>query len=142
MKKIIVILFTLFSLYAYSVKQKISGHVINTTNNEHVPFISISIKGTTVGTVTDVSGHYTLQNSLLGKQILVVKGLGFIPVEKEITIETGKPIEANFEVMEDVVSLNDVVVSSNRNETTRKEASIVVGVLNPRRCLMRQTPFV
>ncbi|MBN1463052.1 MAG: carboxypeptidase-like regulatory domain-containing protein, partial [Paludibacteraceae bacterium] len=132
MKKIISILFALFSIAAYGLETKISGHVLNSVNNEHVPFISISLKGTTVGTVTDVSGHYTLQNSLLGEQILVVKGLGFIPVEKEITIEAGKPIEVNFEVLEDVVSLNDVVVSSNRNETTRKDASIVVGVINPK----------
>ena len=28
--------------------------------------------------------------------------------------------------------LNEVVVSSNRNETNRKEAAVVVGIINPK----------
>ena len=40
----------------------INGHVIDKKSGEHVPFITITLKGTTIGTTTDASGHYFLKN--------------------------------------------------------------------------------
>jgi outer membrane receptor for ferrienterochelin and colicins len=34
---------------------------------EHIPFVSIFLEGTTIGTTTDVSGHYILTNLPVGK---------------------------------------------------------------------------
>ncbi|WP_394697668.1 carboxypeptidase-like regulatory domain-containing protein [uncultured Sunxiuqinia sp.] len=38
----------------------IIGQVVS--NDEHLPFASISVKGTTMETVTDETGHYQLVN--------------------------------------------------------------------------------
>ncbi len=35
----------------------IFGHVTN-SNKEHIPYINVTIKNTTVATVTDATGHY------------------------------------------------------------------------------------
>ncbi|HSW67036.1 MAG TPA: carboxypeptidase-like regulatory domain-containing protein, partial [Bacteroidales bacterium] len=36
------------------------GHV--TSRGEHIPFISVMIEGTTIGTSTDATGHFMLLN--------------------------------------------------------------------------------
>jgi outer membrane receptor for ferrienterochelin and colicins len=90
------------------------------------------VKNTVIGTTTDATGHYYLKNLPIGKITIRVQGIGFKPVEQEVQTSEGKTIEINFKIEEDAIHLNEVVVSSNRNETNRKEASIVVGVINPK----------
>ena len=40
----------------------IIGHVLDKKTSEHLPYITIALKGTTIGTVTDATGHYFLKN--------------------------------------------------------------------------------
>ena len=41
----------------------IIGHVLDKKTGEHLSYITIALKGTTIGTVTDATGHYFLKNS-------------------------------------------------------------------------------
>ncbi|NPA36726.1 MAG: TonB-dependent receptor [Chlorobi bacterium] len=102
----------------------INGHVV--CCGEHIPFATVSVKGTTIGTTTDETGHYHLVNLPEGKIILVVQSLGYKPVEKEVTAIKGKTITVKFELQEDVLRLEEVVVTGDRNETNRKESSTIV----------------
>lgn len=110
----------------------IFGHVIDKQTGEHVPYINIMIKGTSIGTASDASGHFYLKNLPVGDYTIVAQGIGYMPQEKEISISAGNSIELNFQIEEDAIMLNDVVVSANKNETSRKEAPIVVSVLSPK----------
>ena len=40
----------------------IIGHILDKNTKEHLPYITITLKGTTIGTVTDATGHYFLKN--------------------------------------------------------------------------------
>ncbi|MFZ4582501.1 MAG: TonB-dependent receptor [Paludibacter sp.] len=110
----------------------IVGDVKDAKTGEHIPFINITIANTVIGTTTDRTGHFYLKNLPIGTHILKVSGLGYNSVEKEVKIEANKTIELNFLVTESSLSLNEVVVSANRNETNRKDASLVVGILTPK----------
>ena len=109
----------------------IFGHVINKQTNEHIAYMNVIVKGTTVATVTDASGHYFLNDLPAVTYTIAVSMVGYLSQEKQITLETGKGVELNFEVDEDAIMLNDVVISANKNETSRKEAPVVVGVISP-----------
>lgn len=109
----------------------IIGHVINKTTKEHIPYINVVIKGTTIGTATDASGHFFLKNLPTGKSIVAVTGVGYKTIEKEINLASGKSIEITFEMQEDAIMLDNIVVSANRNEVNRKEASSIVNVITP-----------
>jgi len=77
------------------------GHVINKNTKEHIPYANISIKGTTIGTATDATGHYYLKNLPVGTFKLVASAVGFKPIEQEVTLESNKSLEINFEIEED-----------------------------------------
>jgi outer membrane receptor for ferrienterochelin and colicins len=49
-----------------------------------------------------------------------------------VELIAGKTIEVNFLTSETSMSLDEVVVSANRNETNRKDASVVVSVISPK----------
>lgn len=108
----------------------IVGDVKDAKTGEHMPFISILLKGTTIGTTTDATGHYFLKDLPVGEFILEARFLGYKSQEKKIVIEKGKTYEVNFELVEDNFALNEVVVSANRNETTRRTAPTLVNILN------------
>lgn len=110
----------------------IFGHVVNKATGEHLPYISIVVKGTMVSTVTDASGHYFINSPPTGQQTLVAHLVGYIPQEKQVEVNEGKSIELNFELEDDAILLNDVVISANKNETSRREAPVMVAVISPK----------
>ncbi len=105
------------------------GHVVS--NNEHVPFASISIKGTSLGTVTDIDGHYRLANLPAGTYTIVASMVGYKPNKQVISVVEGEELKVNFSLEEDVIELNQVVVSANRTEINRTEASTIVNTITP-----------
>lgn len=110
----------------------IYGHVIDKQSGKHLPFITIFVKGTNIGTTTDTSGHYFLKNLPTGTISLEVKSVGFRTTQKSITIDANSTKELNFAIEQDDIALDDVVVSANRNETKRKLAPNLVNVLSPK----------
>ncbi len=110
----------------------IYGHVIDKQSGKHLPYITIFVKGTNIGTTTDTSGHYFLKNLPTGTISLEVKSLGFRTTQKSITIDANSTKELNFAIEQDDIALDDVVVSANRNETKRKLAPNLVNVLSPK----------
>ena len=108
----------------------IVGHIIDKKTGEHLPFINLFLQGTTIGTTTDATGHYYLKNLPEGEFTLVMKALGYKTIEQQVKLKRGKTWEINFEAVEDAVSLDGVVVSANRNETTRRMAPSLVNVLD------------
>lgn len=106
------------------------GHVLDASTNEHLPYVTLMVKGTTVGTTTDASGHYMLKNLPVGKYTLIVRFVGYDTLEKEINLVQGKTLELDFSLKPSQFSLNEVVVSANRNETNRQKAPSLVSVLD------------
>lgn len=135
MKYLLFFAIALFSLTSYGQRKtdsNIVGDVKDSKTGEHIPYINITINNTVIGTTTDATGHYYLKNLPTGAYTLKVSGVGYKSVEKEVVLESGKTIEVNFLTEESSLSLNEVVVSANRNETNRREASVVVGVVSPK----------
>lgn len=108
----------------------IVGHILDKKTGEHLSYINIFLEGTTIGTMTDATGHYYLKNLPEGKFKVVMKAIGYKTIEKNVTLKRGKTLEINFDAEEDAISLDGVVVSANRNETTRRLAPSLVNVLD------------
>lgn len=102
----------------------IVGHVVS--EGKHIPFATVAIKGTTIGISTDESGHYQLIHLPEGTHTIVAQSLGYRSKEFEITISKHETKEVNFDLEEDVLGLEEVVVTGNRSESNRIESSTIV----------------
>ena len=123
-----ILLLSIQSLYAQKTDANVFGDV--QSNGQHVSYITIAVKGTSIGTTTDDSGHYMLTNLPTGTHTLVAQGVGYKSQEKVVEIVKGKSIEVNFEIEEDIMHLDDVVVTGTRTFKRRTETPIVVNVLD------------
>jgi len=105
------------------------GHVVS--EGKHLPYVAVGIRGTTIGTVTDETGHYQLANLPTGDHTVFVSMVGYRSQESKVTLEEGKTAEIKFELQEDVLDLDEIVVSADRSEQKRTEAPVLVNTLSP-----------
>ncbi|GHV36279.1 TonB-dependent receptor [Bacteroidia bacterium] len=105
------------------------GHVLS-DKGEHIPFINIFLKNTTVGTTTDASGHFMLKNLPEGNITIVVSGIGYKQEEQTIEVHKNQTVEVNFTLQEDALKLDEVVVTAGRNAQLRTEAPVIVSTIS------------
>lgn len=104
------------------------GHILDAKSSQHIPYVVISLKGTTYATGADATGHYYMKNLPEGTYTLVAEAIGYKTVEKSIKLVNNKNVEVNFTMQEEALSMNDVVVSATRNETNKKNTATIVNV--------------
>ncbi|QGY47179.1 TonB-dependent receptor [Maribellus comscasis] len=135
MKKIILLTIFIVSvnLITRAQKKTTDANVIGDVqcDGEHVPFINVTIDGTTIGTTTDGTGHYQLINLPVGELTIRVSGMGYKSTSKTVTTELDKTIEIKFDIEKDVLNIESVVVTADRNQTNRAEAPVVVTSISP-----------
>ena len=107
------------------------GHVLDEKTGEHLPYVNVQLKGTSIGTVTDESGHYFLKDLPTGQQTVIFSYVGYETLELPVTIEAEKNTELNATIREYSQQLNSVVVTANRYATKRQEVATIVNVLSP-----------
>ena len=106
------------------------GHVVDRATHEHIPYATVSVVGTPLGTTTDASGHYFLKNLPEGELTVEVRALGYAAQQTTVTLTRGATLELNFEVEQSGISMDEVVVSASRSATLRREAPALVSVLD------------
>ncbi|MEK6481160.1 SusC/RagA family TonB-linked outer membrane protein [Catalinimonas sp. 4WD22] len=103
--------------------QTIRGKVTDGENGEPLPGVNVLAKGTTIGTVTDISGNYqlTVDDEV---STLVFSSIGYVTEEVSIN---GQNI-INLELLPDIQSLSEVVVvgygTQQKKDVTGSIASV------------------
>ena len=107
----------------------IYGHVIDKKTGEHLPYVVVLLKGTTIGVSTENSGHYMIRNVPEGNFVVEVSAIGYKTQSYDLNIKKGRSYEVNFILEEDYVQLDGVIVSATRSETTRRMSPTLVNVV-------------
>lgn len=108
----------------------IEGHVFNKETEEAVLYATVMLKNTTIGTTTDETGSFIIRELKPGKYTLVISCLGYKTLESEVVLTEEETPHAHILLEPHAVTIDEVVVSANRNETSRKDAPVIVNVLS------------
>ncbi|MCT4647162.1 MAG: TonB-dependent receptor [Carboxylicivirga sp.] len=103
-----------------------------TSDGEPLPFATIVINNTTLGTASDLDGNFELEYIPEGKFTITAQAMGYKPVVKEVMFKKGQPLDLSFDLETDVLGLEQVVVTADRNEQKRTTASVIVNTLTPK----------
>lgn len=122
------------SLYAGDVKpvregNTIAGHVIEKGTENSLPYATILIVETGRGTVSDENGDFIFTDIPEGVYTLRAQLLGYGTQEKKVTVSKEFAVDIHFAMVEEGIMTDEVVVSANRNEVSRKVAPVVVNVM-------------
>lgn len=120
---------TLPSFAQKQLKEKITGFV-KTTDNHPAEFISVSLKGTTYGAVTNNKGYFEFE-APAGEYTMVVYSISAHRSEYPITIKTGtKNNFPNLTIIENKNQLDEVVVTGQFYPQSLKKSVYKVRVIN------------
>ncbi|TLX74398.1 TonB-dependent receptor [Labilibacter sediminis] len=103
-----------------------------TTNGEPLPFATVVIKSTTIGSASDENGVFTLTDIPEGEHTLVVQAMGHKSKEVVVNLSYKNPLDLNISLEEDVLGLEQVVVTADKHPKRRIDASMVVSTMTPK----------
>jgi len=106
----------------------ITGHVVS--KGEHIPFVNIYIENTTIGTATDITGHYMLIDLPTGKHTIVAKMVGYRIQKKEVDLQPNTTLEVKFDLEEEFIRVDEVVITGTKTFKRQTESAVIVGVMD------------
>jgi TonB-linked SusC/RagA family outer membrane protein len=115
----------------------VNGKVTDATNGDPLPGVNVLVKGTTVGTVTNAEGSYSI-TAPDGNGTLVFSYIGYasqeVPINNQATV--------NVNMAADVKSLNEVVVTALGIKREAKKLGYAVATVNAEQINVNRTPNV
>jgi len=122
----------LLSKSNYAEEGVITGRVTESSSGLPLPGVTIMIRGTTTGTVTDVDGFYTISD-VLPTNVLVFSYVGMRTQE----IEVGSLTEINIELENEALLLDEVVAigygTARKSDITGSVSSVSGDLVTERR---------
>src|SRR5882672_5083576 len=88
-------IFLISSILAFSQTGGISGKLLTETN-ELVADANVTLKGTTIGAITDGKGNYSISGITPGAYTLVVSFVGMKTIEKRVEVMADQVTKVDF----------------------------------------------
>ncbi len=128
MQKIFISILLLISFAIGTMAQTtIKGSVKDSITGEPLPYVSIILKGTTIGNTTDLDGRFLI-NSSSKVRTMVVSYLGYR--DKTILVTLGRVNNIDIKLVPTSIALDEVVVKPKHERYTKKENPAVIFVRN------------
>ncbi len=109
---------------------RIIGSVLDAKTQKPLPYVQVTLKGTTVGTTTDLSGKFSIESLPAGTFTVEARYMGFSVSSKRVKLTETQTRQVRFFLKEQSIDLDGVVVTANRQATLRKLAPSLVTVLS------------
>ncbi len=93
---------------------RITGTITDANSGETLIGVNVTIKGTSIGSATDIDGQYTIRRVPAGGHTLVISYIGYNSVEEVIQVTGGETLEFNAELMQETLEGNEVTISAQR----------------------------
>jgi iron complex outermembrane recepter protein len=126
----LITVFALFMSFATFAQHSISG-TVKDTKNQPLPGVSVVIKGTTKGTISDSKGNFTIKNIGAGKANVMASFVGQKSITQSIDVVSGANT-LNFNLQDDAMELESVIVTGVFDQRTKLESSVAITTLSPK----------
>lgn len=117
----VVIVLILFGKISFA--QNVAGYVRNKTSGDPIPAVSVTVKGTHSGTLTNEKGYFKLTTGKAGSVVLVISSIGY--ATQEIPAAAGN-INLQVDMVPSFAIGNEVVVSASRTRERIMESPVSI----------------
>ena len=124
------IILLLPKVYASDGVSSLSGKVLGSEDKSPLIGCLVKIHGLEKKTVTNENGDYTFNEVPCGDYTIEASYMGYIPQKLNIKIDKNEGGILNFELKPDAFMLEQVVVTSSKTETKRRESPSLVNVIS------------
>jgi TonB-dependent SusC/RagA subfamily outer membrane receptor len=122
----------LFAANVTAQELAISGTVVSKASGEYLPGANVVVRGTQLGTTTDVNGAFRLLLTGMNQATLVVSFIGYKTVEERVTASTSN---LTVSLDEDVLKLSEIVVTGLATSVKRTNLANAVATVSAQELL-------
>ena len=126
----LITVFALFTSFATFAQNTISG-TVKDDKNQLLSGVSVVIKGTAKGTISDSKGNFTIKNVATGKINVTASFVGQKSITESINVISGTNT-LNFTLQDDAMELESVIVTGVFDQRTKLESSVAITTLSPK----------
>jgi hypothetical protein len=123
MKKKLALLavFIAFAFHAFSQTGTITGVVKDAETGETLPYCNVFINNTTIATVTDMEGKFTLSNLETGPLEIGFSFMGYVAETRKLTLNPGGISTLNLSMKPFDQELSDVEIKASRDKVWERD---------------------
>ena len=109
----------------------VRGFVYEKNTGEPVIFTNVYLKGTTIGSATDVNGFYNITKVPVGNYTLTITFVGYDTLSVPISISANSIVNKKLYLTESSIKLDEFIVSAERQEM-KKSVQVSVTKVTPK----------
>ena len=135
--------YTFFSLLLFpglviSQTARLQGKILH--ENNPLPYAHVEVKGTAWGAISADDGSFVIENMAKGQYELQVSALGYQAFSRSIEVQEAALDLGSIEMQEDVLGLQEVVVTGAMKETFIKDSPVKIDVITHQFLLRNSAP--
>lgn len=131
MKTLLTAIAIAFSTLCFAQNGTIKGTI--TVNNEPLEAVTVQLESKSLKkwTTSDRNGHYAISLPA-GEYRLKIRSLGYIPYDDKVVITEEETLSQDVTLKEDVLGIDEVVITATKTKENRKDAPVLVSVTTHR----------
>ena len=131
MKTLLTAIAIAFSTLCFAQNGTIKGTI--TVNNEPLEAVTVQLESKSLKkwTTSDRNGHYSISLPA-GEYRLKIRSLGYIPYDDKVVITEEETLSQDVTLKEDVLGIDEVVITATKTKENRKDAPVLVSVTTHR----------
>ncbi|MEO0332884.1 MAG: TonB-dependent receptor, partial [Bacteroidota bacterium] len=90
-----------------------------------MPGLNTALKNTTLGSITDIDGQFTIENIPAGSHQLIISGIGYQSKSRKINITANETLIINFSIQESLTQLQEVEIIGRAETTYQNDVSFI-----------------
>ncbi|NIP59457.1 MAG: TonB-dependent receptor plug domain-containing protein, partial [Gemmatimonadetes bacterium] len=108
----------------------VTGRVVESASLAPISSAQVYLQGTSIGTLTGENGRFLILNVEAGQHTLVVERIGYQTVTQAISVQAGQSTTVNIEMEQEVLGLDELVVTGEAGAARRREVGNTIAQIN------------
>ena len=122
----VLVFFMMTSVLAFAQDNSIKGFVYEKSNGEPMMFANVFLKGTTLGSTTDINGYFSITRIPDGSYTLMVTSIGYDTISEAVSVKGGQILNKKYSIQEASIQLAAVSISADKIEAKTETKTSVV----------------
>lgn len=106
----------------------LNGQVL--VDGEPMEYAQIMIDSLQIGAITDQQGAFAIANIPAGEHSITASYIGYTKISKVIELAHNQSMQLNFELNEQSIFFDDIVVTGTKTNKRQTESPVIVNVIN------------
>ncbi|GAA4432522.1 TonB-dependent receptor [Ravibacter arvi] len=112
------------------------------SGNNGIPFASVSLIGTSIGTLADSAGFFKIEKVPPGSYEGIVSAVGYQSLKKKVTFRGSETVTTGFDLASSDMNLDEVVVTGTMKEVSKLDSPVPVDIVTPKFLAKNPTPSI